>query len=55
MIGPEQKLPLVLSDRVEVLRGLGYAEDAIEALRADKVVGVYDPTAQPANADVAPP
>lgn len=47
--------PHIGEHSVEILHRLGYADDAITALRDDDVVGVYDPAAQPANADVSPP
>ena len=47
--------PHIGEHTADILRGLGYGEDRIERLAAEKVIGQYDPDAAPANAGVAAP
>ena len=52
---PLSRAPHIGEHSEEILRGLGYTEDKIAALRADKIVGVYDSESAPANAGLSAP
>ncbi|MCG8547579.1 MAG: CoA transferase [Alphaproteobacteria bacterium] len=52
---PLSRAPHIGEHSAEILQSLGYTEDAIAALRAENIVGVYDPDTAPANAGVSAP
>jgi len=52
---PLSKAPHIGEHTEEILRGMGYDDAAISALREERAIGIYDPAVAPANAGTAAP